>query len=369
MDVFKFTNPTHPMRMERGEIINGLTKKTWIERYAEAGEFSFTALASSGIKEKLPIGSFVSHVNSTELMIVENHELSEDNTKETEIIVSGRGFETILERTVIGLNKTFPATSGVEDYTMPLGVLWTQVRDLIRMHIYAANVMDSKNSIPYVEVINKVSAPASAIERSARQGDLYSAVLSLMQEVNIGIKAVRPGPWSPVDVNENVGIVIHNGAYRQNTISFSYDQDEIVNADYLWSSRKNKNCALITSRWVETTVVGSELNQDRRWMIVDASDIDQKYDVAPTGTTLTSIVNKMKQRGLSELGKQKNIALTKAELNKESVNALYRTDYDLGDLVSIKGNYSETAVQRVTEYVEIEDETGRSAYPTLSDPE
>jgi hypothetical protein len=46
----------------------------------------------------------------------------------------------------------------------------------------------------------------------------------------------------------------------------------------------------------------------------------------------------------------------------------YRRDYNIGDLVSIDGNFGQTAVMRVIEYAEIEDENGNSGHPTLALP-
>jgi hypothetical protein len=370
MDIFKFTNPEELTKMQYGEIVNGLTSKEWIERYAEAGEFTFRAPAHLDMKRLLPEGAFVSHVNTTDLMIVENHEISEDEGADAEWIITGRGFETCLEQRIVGTNKTFPSSAGVEDYVLPGGQLWTQIRDLIREHTLLAYLVDDNNSIPFLQVLNTYSGPADAQERTVRQNDLYSVVLGLLAEGNLGIKTIRPGPWSPATNDQDVVIAVHGGAHRESSVTFSHDTGEVESADYFWTNRKNKNCAFVNGRWVETTVmIGSPVKWERRWMKVDASDIDQKYTSAPTGATLTNLVAKMQQRGRTELAKQKNIALTKAEVSKQSVQSLYRTDYDLGDLVSVEGNYNEVSVQRVTEYVEIEDETGRSSYPTLSDPE
>jgi len=369
MDVFKFNNPTHPMLMEQGEIVNGLSSKMWIERYSEAGEFTFSAPVSSNIRETLPIGTFVSHINTRDIMRVKDHEINEEKNQEAELIVTGVGLEVAFDSRIVGAEKTFPTSTGVTDYVMSSAFLDANIVTLIKDHIYASEVVDADNAIPYLEVISTVSSHGTAAALSLRQTDLYSAVLELLIDQDLGIRAVRPGPWNTALSNLiNTAIEVHQGADRTQTVVFSNDSGEIERADYLWSDRKDKNCALITGRWVETTVEGTEVGIDRKWMTVDASDIDQSLTSAPSGGTLTSIVNKMKKRGTAALRAQKNIALTKAEIAKNSVRALYRTDYELGDLISVEGNYNEDSIRRVTEYVEIEDKTGRSGYPTLSEP-
>jgi len=73
MDVFTFLNPTSPTKMEQGVFVNGLLSKMWVERYRQAGEFRFTAKASSGVREQLPLGAFISHTDTHEIMVVDNH--------------------------------------------------------------------------------------------------------------------------------------------------------------------------------------------------------------------------------------------------------------------------------------------------------
>jgi flagellar basal body L-ring protein FlgH len=134
----------------------------------------------------------------------------------------------------------------------------------------------------------------------------------------------------------------------------------------LWSNKKNKNAAMIFSRWVETRVVGAEAEIDRRWMLIDASDLDNQLTAAPTGAALTDIVNTMQQRGNAALSAQNDLALTKAEVSKTASKAMYRRDFDVGDIITVTGDYNESAPMQITEYVEIEDENGRSGTPTLA---
>ena len=368
MDIFKYLNPTDDMKMEQGQIINNLSSKTWIERYAEAGEFTLIANVESNIRSVLPIGTFISHVNSTEIMIVEDHQISEERGSPADIVVTGRGLETIFSQRVVGSNKSFPTSTGVTDYVIPSNEFWDQAVYLLNHHLYPVYLTDDNDAIPYLEIMTTVPAGATAAARSVKHGDLYSKLQEILADGSLGIQIIRPGSFSISADPDNVCVVIHKGVDRRNQVAFSHATGEIERADYLWTKRKLKNAALIQGRWVETRVVGTETGKDRRWMIVDASDIDQALTEAPSGGTLTSIVSKMQQRGSAALRAQKDIALTKAEVSKQSLKARYREDYYLGDLISVEGNYNEDSVRRVTEYVEIEDKTGRVAYPTLSEP-
>ena len=367
MDVFKFNNPTAPTKMEAGVIINDLKSKMWIERYAQAGEFKFVADAKSGIRTELPIGSFVSHVDTSEIMIVENHEISDNVNSNPEIVITGRGFETYFENRIVGSNRIHPSYDGVSEFILAPNYLWIQIATLIQQHIYATNLLDDDDAVPFVSAVVSVSGVGEVLSRSVKRGDLYTRMLELLAIENLGVKVIRPGPWSPLGAGSpNTAVMIHVGVNRTGEIIFSHDTGEIESADYLWSNKKNKNAALIAGRWVETEVTGPETLYNRRTMFVDASDIDNSYSVAPTGADLAAIVYAMRQRGLEALATQNDVALTKAQVSKNNKKAAYRKDFDVGDLISVHGSFNESTIFRVSEYVEIEDNTGSSGYPTLT---
>lgn len=371
MEVFKFTNPNDPMKMEQGIVINGITSKTWIERYGQAGEFTFIAPVSSDIRNLLPIGSFVSHVDTQEIMIVENHEIQDQGSQESTISVTGRGFETILEQRVLGSNQAFPvslSSSAQPQYPMAADYLDNQIVTLIINQIVAANLHDANDALNYITVQTDIGATGPNVARSLNAQDVYSAVTSLLAVGPYGIRVIRPGASSPLGAaSPNVLIQIHQGVDLSSSIIFSADTGEISSADYLWSNKTLKNAALVTGQWVWTTVVPpSTTGYARRWMMVDASDLDKAYSAAPTGATLTSLVTAMQQRGNDVLAKQVNVGLTKAQIAPNTLKSAYRKDFNVGDIITVNGSYNESSKMRITEYAEIEDTNGMSSYPTLT---
>jgi hypothetical protein len=361
-----FRNPVDAMRMEQGKLVNNLKSKMWIERYGPAGEFKFVADASSGLKEQLPKGSFVSHVDTTEIMRVEDHEINDVKGGNSEISITGRGLEILFETRIIGSNKAYPTSGDPNEYVLSAGYLGDQIRDLILNHILPANVIDPDDALSHIQVENLIPAGGESISRSLKRGTLYDGMVELLGVQGLGVKVVRPGLWSPGGPDgTDTYIFIHQGVDRTGSIIISADAGEIDSANYIWSIRPEMNAAMIVGRWVETRVVGPEVGVDRRWMLVDASDIDQNYTVAPTGTDLDNVVAAMQQRGLQALAIQKNIALTTAEVSKNANKSTYRKDFDVGDYITVNGSYNESSIFQISEYVEIEDETGGTSYPTL----
>ena len=108
---------------------------------------------------------------------------------------------------------------------------------------------------------------------------------------------------------------------------------------------------------------------DRRFMLVDASDIDDHLETAPTGDPIDE---NHKQNDHTEEIKLSDVktTITISSANVSDVSKYrYRRDYNVGDWVMLDGNFGQIAKMRVTEYAEIEDENGESGSPTLSLPE
>lgn len=103
MEIVKLFAPVRPFRFEYGDIVNGITKIEWTERYREADDFKLTAPLESRVDQVLPIGSCITHTESSTIMLVENIEINEASEGEDSMImISGRSLETMLENRVRG---------------------------------------------------------------------------------------------------------------------------------------------------------------------------------------------------------------------------------------------------------------------------
>ncbi len=368
MDVLKFTNPTHSTLLEQGELINNLKTKMWIERYRDISDFEFVANADTMMHLILPIGSLISHTESAEVMVVENHEIKEESGKETEIKITGRSFESFLENRIVGSNKFWPNPGVVSDeYMLWAALSWEQAVTLITNHIDITQVIDPKDAILNIKVITDVIGTGDFVSRPIKRGDVYSRLLELMQVDDLGIKTVRPGVRSPLGFTDpNMAIVIHRGEDLTQEVAFSYATGEIQSADYLWSNKKLKNAALVIGKWIEIVVKDASDGYDRRMMLVNAADIDESFVDAPGAGDRVNIVLAMEARGQAVLAAQKEIVLVNTVPTRDSTVYKYREHYGVGDIITVDGQYNKTSSMRISEYVEMEDETGESGYPTLT---
>ena len=168
------------------KIVPNLTSKMWVERFSEPGEFEFTAPVYSDILDDLPIGSLVSHVDSQEVMIVENHEFTESKDGKTEIKVSGRSFEVYLENRVIGqdgiLNQSHSNTGYINPFAATTtGETWNGFGGKYYIQNTAA-------------VWNGSSSPATAIGNFQRPSD---SAMFLINRLLGTPEAVYPNQSAP----------------------------------------------------------------------------------------------------------------------------------------------------------------------------
>lgn len=341
----------------------------WVERYTQPGEFELVGYAHLGLRKKLPIGSLISHTKTQEVMIVENHEINFDKNKMPEIKISGRSYETIFEnRTLRHLwPDLYPQVTAVQDILLSSNLPEIQIQSFLNLHTtddpFLIDPFRDEDSLYwYITVDTDVTGSVAAPARSLKEGELYSTLLELLEASDLGIKNVR----SFNNAQPSMSMIIYDGNDLSSQISFSHDLGEISNAEYLWSNKYYRNAAFVKGRWVEVLVPTTAVRYYRRWLFVDGSSIDSEYDVAPAGTDLDDVIALMEQRGRDALGNQKNVALLSAEIDPNARYTNYRQDFNMGDLVTVKGAYNETSVMRVVEYVEIEDKTGSKNYPVLS---
>jgi len=374
------TDPTPPdeISFNDGTPIENYTNATWVERYRDPGEFKIVAPLSSGIKDQLPLDSIVSHTDTLEFCIVENHELSEGQSTDPIITISGRSFDAYLEHRVVGGELSYGNTNTAwEEYSIPSDYSNAQAEYLVYDHIInTANQYNSLTSEMYVDSINLPTAGMVVQDlRYLPRGQVHPALVDILSIDDLGVRCVRRNDFGVLGNNQKSAILFHKGNDKSSSVIFTWVGGELQSVDYLFSSKLLKNQAVVQGRWVEVFALSAASshpnttnNYYTRVLYVDGSDIDSNYEAMPTETDLTDVQAAMVLRGQQELAKHNGIDIVSAQLTKLN-RFKYRQDYDIGDIVSLDGNYGDIEQRRVIEHVEIVDENGFTSYPTLSSVE
>lgn len=365
MDIFKFNFDTDPTVLEQGEVVNGLTSKMWVERYSEPGEFELVSPLSANIRQFLPLGTLISHTGTLEVMIVENHEIEDDGESDPILKTTGRSLVSFLELRMVGADlarftSQLGATSvGADDVA-------TQVVNLIMSCISTGFTGSEGDDLANIVATTAVSGGTNST-RQYKPGMLWPQVAELLKIDDLGIRTLRRNTFGALGSSTQTEFDVYLGEDRTDTIIFSWRIGELEETQYLFSLKSYMNAAYVTGRWVHIVVDGVEEGLDRRFMHVDASDIDEQLNAMPTGGTLTSIVGLMTVRGEQALAAQRTTSITQADISNIS-RYRYRIDFNVGDIVRLSGNFGDIADMRITEYTEIEDESGESSHPTLEIP-
>lgn len=374
MDLFKFV-PEAPDDgyLTQGQYINGIKNVTWIERYRDPGEFTIAAPVSSGLRTFLPLGTVISHIDTLEAMVVENHEIDEKTSDaEPEIVVTGRSLDAWLEQRTVGEDVETYVFAGhrlytfLVDYLLDFDTSWEQTRILIDKHIGVPehNLLNQIHG--FLAVSNQQHiGPSTTEARVIKKQSLHKAVMELLDIDDFGIKIVRPNPTNTNPLQTEFRI--HNGFDKSQNIVFSHVTGDLQNARYFWSNKALKTDYYCVSTYVQLRSESPAVGFNRRTLYVDCSDLDSHLtdEDLGDGDIMTALGDATDVRGRQILRGWNMRQILSTNISK-TTNYQFRRDYDVGDLVTVNGNYDVTTVMRVTEHVEFQDENGENGYPTLS---
>lgn len=373
MEFFKFETVTEEGYISGGSPINGIRSARWVERYIDPGEFEFRAPVSSRLRTLLPIGSFISHVDSEEVMFVNSHHIDEDVTdREPEIVITGNTLDGWLKHRAVGGDIETYVLAGDRlftnhfPYQMVMDTSWAQAVTLFDAHVTNTFAGNDDDIPGWVAISNQQHiGPTTSQARIIRHGPLNRAILELLAIDDFGIKIVRPNADN-VDPT-TTEFRIHNGIDRTADVIFSFAFGDIQNAEYFWTDDAMKTEYFCVSTYFELRSAEGPDGLNRRILYVDCTDIDGHLsddEVVSSGLDAT-FGNLMDIRGQQALRTQQAKALLSTNVNK-ATRYVFRKDYNVGDIVTVNGNYDVSSIKRVAEYVEFQDENGESGYPTLS---
>lgn len=368
MQPFKFIDSgPGPTYLESAEPFSGYDSFKWVERYRDPGEFEIKAKLSSGLRTFLTRGSLISHMETLDVGVIENHELVEAAGEEPQIRITGRTLDGYaMENRIVGAIFSSNPTPPPAEYLLAADTLADQVHKLINDHLGSTALANDQLTGVLPSVFSSVNeGPIEA--RVVKRQSLHKAVVELLAINDYGIRVIRRNGFSEFPTATTL-LYIHKGVDRSDEVTFSSQTGDISDAEYLWSIKSLKNVAYVKGRYVEVMVYGSgpPTGFDRRTMMVDASDLDDYFDTTPTGTDLTNIRNKMTIRGQQALENQQEVSITRADISPNS-NLRYRKDYNIGDIVSIDGNFGDIEKRRIIEFAQIDEKGASSGHPTLAE--
>lgn len=361
---------------QRSKLIENYDSLIWTERFNTIGDFQLTCNPrwrnenNQGFLDLLPEGTVLNIRESTVPMIVETHKIERKKNQPEVLTISGRAFESILDRRAI---YTWASAGGaLVDLKMNLRIP-SDVAYYLMYQICVAGLLDANDIFPSAQVqfntpadYNNTSGPVR--QYTATRGNLLAYVLQLLQTeskadpsttpatpavVQHGIKSTIPNGSGTA-----IAISIYTGTDRTASVYFDATRGLLDDGTYLFSKAGSANTAYILgSDGTVAKMDGSGSAQSglaRRVTLVDAT------------SSSISTSDSLKAEGSNALSQAPVTAMFDGSINQDISPYLFNVHYGLGDVVKLVGDYGLTANARVTEYIRSVDNTGYKSYPTLT---
>lgn len=352
--------------MQPAKLVENYDSLIWTERFNTVGDFQLQTGDVDRFMNVLPEGQVISLRESTVPMIVETHNIVRKKDKPNNLIISGRAFESILDRRV----AVSAVTGGVGDWNVvakiPSDVAYYIIDKICVDGILAAEDIFEPSIVQFITPDDYLTSTGPNRSFSVPRGKLLSAVLTLLQAeakedlsttpdtpavVQHGIRAVRPD-----DTGTAIGIEIYTGTDRSDVVYFDGTRDLLDDGSYLFSKVGSADTAYILG---QTSAV--ILNKGA----AAASGINRRVTLVDGTTSGVSDEDSLVEHGKMSLAEAHETAIFDGSINQDLSPYVYGSDYFLGDTVKLVGDYGLEEKARVTEYIRAEDATGVKSYPTL----
>lgn len=359
--------------------VNYYKSLIWTERFDEPGDFELYIPMDESLPQIYQMGYYLWCSDSDYTMVIENRKVEASPDGGDFYLITGRSTESILARRVVWDRTDFVEKDKVEPN------LQNGVKQLLNENLISP-ALDPRKIENFIfeessdEAITKLTLIASYLGE-----DLLNVISKLCKEEEIGFKVTLN------DKNQFVFKLIAGAdrTYNQTKnpyVLFSPKRKNIVNTNYLESTKEYKNVALIVGETeTKTDADGNEyvvsridyefsvLNDDqtyvftgldRREVFVDATSLKLEDDDGGIRTA-EEYQALLKKRGIDALI---DSAITTAFDGELAPGVMYEygKDYYIGDLVQFEDLFGHEGIARVTEFIRSHDENGMTMYPTFT---
>lgn len=309
-------------------VMENQTSLTWTRKFYEPGKARLFAPLTKENLALTQLGNLIWMRGCSEAAVIEDRIIEESATR-SQIEVTGRFISSYMDRRLIRPKVTF---SG-------------------KVEVGMRKLLSDAVAIPRVE-LGTLNDFSETVSFQATYKNLLAYETKLSMCSNIGFrfrpdfneKAIYFETYKGVDRSKSQGVnhrVVFSESYDNlNEMSFRENEQAFKNVVYVGGTGANDERIYVS--------FGDETGLARRELFVDARDITWEE-----GMTESQYEEKLIQRGHEKLTGYQKINTINC-LTNANANFVYKTDYDLGDIVTVhKKNWGITVDLRITEIEEI----------------
>lgn len=367
------------------DVVDEYISFIWTERYAEKGDFELVALSTSANKRRFVLDTMISIPDSKRIMRIAKVEEKDDEDNGVVLTVKGFDLSFMLEQRVIAvkLSGKFMPVTYFAGYT-PIQLMNLMVR---LMCIPASGQQISPGDV--IPFLNDYVAtpgslyPASNIPQPAPGGivweqkiaKLYTAITDLCKAYDLGYRLYKDPNSSKLYFEGYNGIDRTSNQTTFPPVIFSSDMNNLHNTTEYYENEKQYNVVVAIYEYKNPDEGGlpevltiHEIVSDPQ-LVFSSGGFDQKTKFIsitqlPGEVEFEDAPAYLIQLATEELNRCKPSYLYDGEIDQNS-DFVYERDYNLGDIVEVRGNDGGAALMRVVEQIIKYDSNGKSSYPSL----
>lgn len=348
--------------LQRDQVIQGFESFIWTERYFTPGEFQIITKSTFDNRGLLSVGTWITRQGSNYVGIIDTVADAEDQDGIRLITVTGKFLEQLFEDRAAIAALTDTTTTPNWVITGSPRVVIQELFDAICVRC----VVSLGDSIPYYTFgtllpTGNLEQTLESITVTLQPQSLLSAITQLCQQYLYGFRLVKDGEKGRIYFEIYKGNNKTTDQVIYPAVIFDPDMDNLSQISVLSSKAAYKNIAYVIATngaQIVYSATGdpSSSGADRRVLLVSSSnggDAGPDLDIA------------LQAEGQLALAAQRQVYAFDGQLPATS-NYTYSVDYDLGDLVEEINADNMGNRMIVTEQIFSSDNTGESAFPTLT---
>lgn len=330
-------------------IVDTASSVIWANRFRQCGDFEIYVSASASVLQLLQEDRFVVRQDDSMVGIIERVLLNTDEEAGDFLTVTGRCTRSILDRRIVW-DQT--ALSGTVENVMRRLVIDAFISPAIEARKYDKLTLAAAHGY------------ADAVSVQFTGDNLQEAIDGLCAANDYGYAITLQDKQLVLDFYKGVD---RSAGQRVNPrVIFSEEYDNLTASSYSFDKTAYKSVALVAGEGEGSarrrTTVSRIIDQSglhRREMFIDARDISSNDGEI----TETEYMAQLAERGRTDL----NAAAMVESMDGSVVSTqyVYKTDFGLGDLVTVINKYGVQADTQLLEIVEVWDENGYTCTPTF----
>lgn len=333
---------------ERTTVVDDYVSLMWCKRYADVGALDLEIEAT---KENLNVfkkGYYITRDDDDTIYRIESIEIDTDENGNDNLIVGALDCKCILHQRITW-SQVFLNNADVQAF----------IKEMLTFNFIAPSETRRRINMRFDDNA-ELNGIGTATTRQSTYDDIGEKIIELCKSYNLGCKvyfnyetekfhfALYEGVDRSINQRENPRII------------FSPDNDNMFSSKYEFDMSNSKNVALVggEGEGLERKLrqVGNVSGLERRETFIDAGSASSDGDLVDY---YDALINEGKSK-LSEM-----VATSKFEAEIDSTNYKYKTDYNLGDIVTVENKYGLIINARIVEIIETWDNTGYTIEPVF----